>query len=273
MPERLAVSFLGCSAVPHEIMYLAQNIRHDEEDPHQLWYSIQRGAISEFELEKHSDNTSNKQTDQAQFLFLVKNISIATYNNVVSEYSKIIGPRNYSKQLSNLAKLQFVVPPALLSDNKVIAQWQHLQKEVVKFIHLCASRGLSISDYKLSLPMVALPRDLLAFDFKTLQSFLDSAMCEQSGWEIKTLAWELYEVMKTEFKILSQRLGIKCWENRQTVCDESLQAYNQCRFGKSVRPHQSSLKTMLPPEHYHQTTSVSPNYRASSEISSIRTTS
>ncbi len=260
MSERLSVSFLGCSVIPNEIVYLAQKIRHDEENPNQLWQSIQNGDIAKFKLEKLNGKSSTKQLDQAQFLFLVKNISITTYNKVVKEYSKFVELSDYLERAADLGRLRFVVPPAVLSNHKVKTKWQHLHKEIIKFFHLCTDQGLSIAQSGLSLPMVSLPQDLLAFDFQTLQHFLDNAMCEQSTWEIKTLAWELYEVMKSEFRILSQRLGIKCWENRQIVCNESLSAYNQCRFGKGIRPHNSSLNSILQASHNYEAIHIRPNH-------------
>ena len=260
MSERLSVSFLGCSTNPHEVAYLAHKIPRDEENPHQLWQSIQNGAVAEFELENFSGKISNQHSDQAQFLFLVKNISIATYNKVVEGHSKYVGPSNYLNRSMDLGKLRIVVPPALMTSRKAKSKWLHLQREMIKFFHLCTSQGISLSEQGLSLPMLSLPQELLTFDFQTFQDFLDNAMCEQSAWEIKTLAWELYEVMKSEFQILSQRLGIKCWENRQIVCNESQLAYNQCRFGKSVRPHKSSLNSMLPSSRNIQFIGIHPSH-------------
>ncbi len=239
----LTASFIGCTKSLFEIAFLTDRICHTTDDPYLLWYSILNGEIERpADTGSLNQNYPEKPLQNAHFMFVVENISHHCFQNVLRKYNRAEEARRLNSGITSNLNDQFITPPELLADRDVAEKWKKLQQKISDFISCCVEKGISTQDAGLSLPLAALPRELLTFDFQTLQRFLENEMCEKTPWETKSLAWQIYEVMKEEFPILAQRLGIKCWETRQMYCSESYTKYKKCRFGNGFRPHKNNLE-------------------------------
>ncbi len=246
---KLNVVFLGCSKDPIEILYSAYRISQSQEDILDIWQQIQEKTISRDEmaayLPERLGNEYPSSMRQAQFVFMVDHISRIS--------AQLLNCQSTEPEKANLicADLQIqhnwqlaVTPPSFQQNQELMNRWFDLQSEITSFYKRCLEMGIGPDDAGFALPQGLLCREQISMSFQAMQQFLDVSMCEQSLWEIKEMSWQIYQVMKKEFPTLAKRLGIKCWENRNLFCDESIDCYETCKWNKT-RPHKTHLNSIL----------------------------
>lgn len=242
---RPRVTFLGCSNDPAEVLFSAFRICYSKDDAATTWEKIKSGEIPRETIENFvKDKLGTGHTSplrQVVFVFVVDNISRACTAQFNRHHIGIEREEMSQRYVDfNKGIQSFITPPSIQDDAEALIKWTQLQKSILEFYNFCLERGIKKEDARFALPMATSSREQFTMGFQAMQQFLDVRMCERAQWEIREMAWQMYRVMKKEFPHLAERLGIKCWENRQLYCDEDYAAYQVCKWSKS-RPHKQDL--------------------------------
>ncbi len=242
---QLKVNFLGVSKDPIEVLYSAFRICYSKDNAEEMWRKIRAGEIERAKMESFvAEKLSTGHTSplrQVVFVFVVDNISRACTAQFNRHHIGVEREEMSQRYVEfNQGIKAFVTPPSIQENPQILQKWQKLQKETVQFYDECLAEGIQKEDARFALPMATLSREQFAMGFQAMQQFLDVRMCERAQWEIREMAKQIYKIMKHEFPHLAERLGIKCWENRNLYCDEDYKAYQACLWSKS-RPHKQDL--------------------------------
>lgn len=242
---KLKVQLLGCSNDPVQVIYSAFRICYSRDNAAETWRKIQSGEIShdtmvDFLSEKLGTGHTSPLR-QVHFVFVVDNISRACTAQF-NRHHIGIEREEMSQRYVNFSKgiKAFVTPPSYQNNPEVMERWLQLQTSIIEFYSFCTDNGIKQEDARFALPMGTVSREQFAMGFQAMQQFLDVRMCERAQWEIRDMAWQMYRIMRKEFPRLAERLGNKCWENRNLYCDEDYQAYLGCKWSKT-RPHKRDL--------------------------------
>ncbi|MDX2470939.1 MAG: FAD-dependent thymidylate synthase [SAR324 cluster bacterium] len=242
---KLKVNFLGVSKDPVEVLYSAFRICYSKDDAVETWDKIKSGAIERQQMEKFVvDKLGTGHTSplrQVNFVFVVDNVSRACTAQFNRHHIGIEREEMSQRYVDFNKGINAVITPPSIQENPVILEkWTKLQGEMVGFYNDCLAEGIKKEDARFALPMGTVSREQFSMGFQAMQQFLDVRMCERAQWEIRDMAWQIYKIMKVEFPNLAERLGIKCWENRNIYCDEDYKAYKACMWSRS-RPHKDDL--------------------------------
>ncbi len=239
----LTVDLLGCSNQPAIILYSAYKVATSDDDPAVLWEQLQNKQFSRKIItdELGEEVFSLDSLPQTQFVFIAQGISFKC-SSILKKYKFQLNPIQFHVQADEEGA-NFVTPPGFYKNEHVLEKWLDLQERLNEFYTLCERQGIRKADVIYAHVVGTAYREQLTMGFHAMQQFIDEAMCDQADWELKELATRIYRKMKQEFPSLSERLGIKCWENRSMFCTESLEAYQQCPW-KSSRPHKNKIKKM-----------------------------
>ena len=240
--SNLNVRLLGCSKDPNEIHYSALQIGKSSEWADTGW---KEGRLSQTPRSETTqtipDRTRLNKSGYVNFIFLVKNISrhcLSELNRfqIVSDGEKMLSP----DQQPDAKTSTFLTPPSFIKEENILRKWKKLQQDILIFSHQCSQKGIKKEDTELCLPAGLLSNEQFSFSFQAMQKFLDNGMCEGVYWEIREMSWQIYRIMEKEFPSLSDKLGIKCWENRRLFCDEENSTYESCKYRKT-RPHRQEF--------------------------------
>ncbi len=239
------VTLLGCTKDPLEVLYSACQIYYSQDDAVETWQMIQNSAISRekmvMDIKSKLGTISIFPIKQVQFVFLVNNIS-KVYMTLFDLHQMRTKGEDISKAYfdQNIGVKSFATPPSFQNNQHVLDRWLKLQDEIIHFYKYCSENGIKQEDIGLALPMGTISRQQLSIGFQTMQQFLDIRMCETTHWELKELGWQMYHIIKKEFPTLGERLGIKCWDNRNLYCNEDIEIYKSCKWNKT-RPHKNEM--------------------------------
>lgn len=242
---KLKVSLLGVSKDPVEVLYSAFRICYSKDDANETWEKIKTGEIKrqqmeDFVVEKLGTGHTSPLR-QVAFVFVVDNVSRACTAQFNRHHIGIEREEMSQRYVDfNKGIKAFVTPPSIQENPKILEKWNNLQSDMVGFYNDCLAEGIKKEDARFALPMATVSREQFSMGFQAMQQFLDVRMCERAQWEIRDMAWQIYRLMKKEFPHLAERLGIKCWENRNLYCDEDYKAYKACMWSRS-RPHKDDL--------------------------------
>lgn len=245
---KVKVELLGCTKDPIEVIYSAFRICYSKDDAVETWNKMRSGAISKEEMSafvKEKLGTGHTSPlRQVQFVFAVDNVSRACTAQFNRHHIGVEREEMSQRYVDfNKGINAFVTPPSFIENEEVLNRWEKLQNEMIGFYNYCTENGVKKEDARFALPMGTVSREQFSMGFQAMQQFLDVRMCERAQWEIRDMAWQIYKIMKKEFPLLADRLGIKCWENRNLYCDEDYKGYCQCKWQK-MRPHRDDLKTL-----------------------------
>lgn len=243
------VTFLGCSKDPVEIAYSTLSIRESNQSPRMIWQEIQTGDISREAmwrlLARHGIALSQHIDNSVYFLFVIDDLSSAamgSLNQSLAELGAFLIPNSVTKNLSEPTGM--VTPPSIQKHPELMRRWNHISKELVEFYYQCEKEDVDDAERRLILPLGTSIREQYSLTFQSIQALLDIYMCEAMDWELKQMAWEIYDSMKIEFPSLSNRLGVRCWENRNLFCDKEYDVYQAC-YWKDQRPHQTDFQAII----------------------------
>lgn len=241
----LNVEFLGCSKDPVEIFYSAYLQTRSTSPPAQIWKNIKERKIDYQSmrscLKKTMPDAQFVAHSQVYFVFVLNNISTYFLNRLTRqrlglECDEEICPSPAFMELDK----PFLTPPDFKKDRSILSQWNRIQNAIISFYQECLQKGIRDEDARLVVPEAAVSRKQVSLSYRMMQHFLDQSMCHEEYWEANVIAWQIYQIITVEFPTLAEKLGIKCWENRNLYCDQSLKSYSTCRYSDS-RPHKSNL--------------------------------
>jgi len=245
---QLKVTFLGVSKDPVEVLYSAFRICYSKDNAEEMWRKIRSGEIDRNKMEQFvTDKLGTGHTSplrQVSFVFVVDNISRACTAQFNRHHIGVEREEMSQRYVDfNKGIKAFITPPAIAENEPIFQKWQNLQSDILNFYDDCLEAGIKKEDARFALPMATVSREQFSMGFQAMQQFLDVRMCERAQWEIRDMAKQIYKIMKAEFPHLAERLGIKCWENRNIYCDEDYDAYKACLWSKS-RPHKQDLANL-----------------------------
>ena len=242
---KLTIDFLGCSKDSVAIQYTAFKTRRTADAVNSIWDDIENGSISNDCMRRYlmeqRETINDNSPSQAQFLFVTNNVScecLDELNFFSGKPSSSIHKRTISSD--SIDQIRCVMPPDFEKNLEIQNRWLALQAQTKEFYHYCLQQGINEDVASIILPSGRATRELLTIGYQPMQRLLDQYMCSNVYWELQEVSWQIFKLMGKKFPTLARRLGIKCWENRRLCCDETIEDYNNCKWGKS-RPHQNDL--------------------------------
>lgn len=243
----ITIDLIGCSKDPVFLQYVKTRIAKDGVDAKTVFQDTENENIPKREMLAYLNGLNTLESEpsngQVKFLFFVRNISRYCSDEIKASFPGVLSQEMVVANLNQPDnQLQSFLPLGGQNSQTqtVMAEWKMLQKKAIKLYQQCLKSGMDQQSANLLLPLGMMNQRFLTFNYQTLQQYLDKMLCPLANWEQQEIAWQLYGIMKEKFPKLSERIGIKCWENRKLFCDESRQNYAKCRWAKE-RPHQEDF--------------------------------
>lgn len=145
--------------------------------------------------------------EHASFTFGIEG-SRAALNQLVRH--RIASYSQQSQRYVRMDRLEFVTPPAVAQDPAAAAIFARVRDESHRAYRDLLDLGIAKEDARYILPVGALSRIVATYNARSLHNLFTLRCCERAQWEIRDIAREMLDLVRTVAPRLFAKAGPPC---------------------------------------------------------------
>lgn len=234
--SKIKVTLVQAPVDPYAILYGAFKLCYSDMEAKDIWEKINNGSMDSHHLlsfvDKMLETGHLSPLRQINFVFAVDNISrvaTAQFNRHVVGINRVEVSQRYvniEKGMNN-----FIKPKAIKDNPDMSSRFDAICSMAMEFYSDCVKAGIKKEDARYAVPIGVTSREQFTMNLESMRHFLALRMCLRAQKEIRSMAYQIFRIMKKEYPVLAKILGRKCSRNVYGFCDESKNNYKNCRIG------------------------------------------
>jgi len=203
----MKVELVKYTSDPERLCAAAALSCHSEKSMAELIDEISKEEIKSI-LKETMSRGHMSVIEHASFSFSIKDVSRSLTHQLVRH--RLASYSQQSQRYVEIENPSYVMPDTIDQDEKSKEEFEEMIEDIWKQYEKFIERGVPEEDARFILPNATTSNITVTMNARELRHFFKLRCCERAQWEIRSLAWEMLDIVRNVAPIIFQDAGPPC---------------------------------------------------------------